>query len=336
MAPHGSSLCAASPRASSTSAMAQGNGGGAPTPLPQLSAWATLHLPQRQATATSTADPTLNQPTSIDDGAGGISSFTPTPSASPTVVGSSSDIGNKRGRKITSDVCNDFEQLYKQVNGKKVRYAAKCHYCKSQLTAKGGTGHLHRHRIACASKAERASRPQSLLQFNGDGSVRSWDYNDATARTEMCRLIATLDLPLGFGGHPAFERYIRRSHNPRFRSVCRQTTTRDLVKFFKQRRTVLIDLLQSSVSSVALTSDIWSGNAKEDYISVVAHFVNVDWLLEKRVIGMRLIDVSHSGSNIAERVATVVEEFKLIDKVFSVTLDNASANSNAMNILTPR
>jgi hypothetical protein len=99
---------------------------------------------------------------------------------------------------------------------------------------------------------------------------------------------------------------------------------------------VLIDLLQSSVSSVALTSDIWSGNAKEDYISVVAHFVNVDWLLEKRVIGMRLIDVSHSGSNIAERVATVVEEFKLIDKVFSVTLDNASANSNAMNILTPR
>ena len=183
MAPHGSSLCAASPRASSTSAMAQGNGGGAPTPLPQLSAWATLHLPQRQATATSTADPTLNQPTSIDDGAGGISSFTPTPSASPTVVGSSSDIGNKRGRKITSDVCNDFEQLYKQVNGKKVRYAAKCHYCKSQLTAKGGTGHLHRHRIACASKAERASRPQSLLQFNGDGSVRSWDYNDATARS---------------------------------------------------------------------------------------------------------------------------------------------------------
>jgi hypothetical protein len=235
-------------------------------------------------------------------GACGSSSFTPTPSASPTVVGSSSGTGNKRGRKTTSDVWNDFEQLYKQVTGKKVRNAAKCHYCKSQLTAEGGTGHLHRHCIACASKAERASRPQSLLQFNGDGFLRSWDYNVATAHTELCRLIATLDLPLGFRGHPAFERYIRRSHNHRFRSVCRQTTTRDFVKFFKQCRTVLIDLLQSSVSSVALTSDIWSGNAKEDYISVVAHFVNVDWLLEKRVIGTRLIDVSHSCSNIAERV----------------------------------
>jgi len=45
-----------------------------------------------------------------------------------------------------------------------------------------------------------------------------------------------------------------------------------------------------SVTSVCLTSDIWSGNAKEDYLSVVTHFVSVDWELEKRVIGLRLID----------------------------------------------
>jgi hypothetical protein len=31
-----------------------------------------------------------------------------------------------------------------------------------------------------------------------------------------------------------------------------------------------------ATSAVALTSDIWSGNAKEDYISVVAHYVNAD------------------------------------------------------------
>ena len=39
----------------------------------------------------------------------------------------------------------------------------------------------------------------------------------------------------------------------------------------------LIETLKSSVSSVALTSDIWSGKAKEDYISVVAHYVSFDW-----------------------------------------------------------
>ena len=100
---------------------------------------------------------------------------------------------------------------------------------------------------------------------------------------------------LGIGSTVIFERYIKHAHNPRFTIVCRQTTTRDFVKFYNQSRTSLIDVLKSSVSCVALTSDIWSGNAKEDYISVVAHYVNADWVLEKRVIGMRLIDVSIVG-----------------------------------------
>jgi hypothetical protein len=84
-----------------------------------------------------------------------------------------------------------------------------------------------------------------------------------------------------------------------------------------------------------LTSDIWSGNAKEDYLSVVVHYVSADWELEKRVIGFKLIDCAHTGVNIVERVEEVVSHFGLIDKVFSVTLDNAS-NASAMSKLIPK
>jgi hypothetical protein len=93
--------------------------------------------------------------------------------------------------------------------------------------------------------------------------------------------------------------------------------------------------LLPACSSVSLTSDIWSGNVKEDYISVVAHYVSADWELQKKVVGFKLIESSHSGENIAEKIAGVVEEFGLIDKIFVVTLDNASANSRAYNILQP-
>jgi len=48
----------------------------------------------------------------------------------------------------------------------------------------------------------------------------------------------------------------------------------------------------ATASSVAFTSDIWSGNAKEDYLILVAQFVSSDRQLEKRVLGLRLIDVS--------------------------------------------
>jgi hypothetical protein len=58
--------------------------------------------------------------------------------------------------------------------------------------------------------------------------------------------------------------------------VSNNTTTRDLAKLFNERRKILKNHVLAGASSVALTSDIWSGNAKEDYITVVAHFVSAD------------------------------------------------------------
>jgi hypothetical protein len=194
---------------------------------------------------------------------------------------------------------------------------------------------LLRNQKVCFAKTKHAALVQSRLQYNSDGSIHTWEYKLDVARRELCRLIARLDLPLGFGFEDAFEEYIQCAHNPCFAKVSRQTTTRDLEKYFLERRYSLIECLKS-VSSVCITSDIWSGNAKEDYLSVVIHFISADWELEKRVIGLRLIDVSHTGVNIAERVEAVVTEFGLKDKVFSVTLDNASSNASAMAKLIPK
>ena len=46
--------------------------------------------------------------------------------------------------------------------------------------------------------------------------------------------------------------------------------------------------------------------------------------------------MSHSGENIAEHLLAVLEEYAPTDKVFVVTWDNASANSNAMERLSSR
>jgi hypothetical protein len=53
---------------------------------------------------------------------------------------------------------------------------------------------------------------------------------------------------------------------------------------------------------------------------VVVHFVTTDWELEKRVIGFRLIDCSHSGVNIAERISLVLSEYDLISKGYLLHL----------------
>ncbi|CAO2199873.1 unnamed protein product [Urochloa humidicola] len=247
----------------------------------------------------------------------------------------SESVSNKRTRTPTSKAWLDFDPIYAEVGGKMVRKKAKCKHCKKLLAGRTtiGTGHLLRHIPICPVLKGRKAMAQSQLNFKSDGSGL-WEYSPDVARSQLCRLIARMDLPISFGESDAFKEYIQIAHNPRFTGVSRQTTTRDIAKYFNDRRAKLIDSL-NVVSSVALTSDIWSGNAKEDYLSVVAHYVNSDWQLEKRILGMRLIDVSHNSDNIAERVSNVVAEYGLTDKIFSVTLDNASANTKAIEKLSP-
>jgi hypothetical protein len=56
----------------------------------------------------------------------------------------------------------------------------------------------------------------------------------------------------------------------------------------------------------------------------------------KKLIGLRSIDVSHSGSNIVECAGNVLDEWSLTDKIFSFTLDKSLANASAMTFLTPK
>jgi hypothetical protein len=156
-------------------------------------------------------------------------------------------------RSCTSDVWDDFEKIFKVVNGKNIRASAKCIHCGQIYVARStiDTGLLLRHRMKCSIRNQKTRGvSQSLIRFKPDGSVAQWEYSHDVALTQLCRLIARLDLPLSFGESDAFEEYIKLAHNPRFVSVSRQTTSRDLVKYFSDRRSELMQSLKS-VSSVA-------------------------------------------------------------------------------------
>jgi hypothetical protein len=100
----------------------------------------------------------------------------------------------------------------------------------------------------------RSAIAQSQLKFNPDGFVHNCEYSPDVARTQLCRLIARLDLPLCFGESDAFEEYITTAHYLRFCNISRQTTTRDFAKYFNDRHAHLVECVKS-ISSVALTSD---------------------------------------------------------------------------------
>jgi len=128
-----------------------------------------------------------------DDDEGATTTGTPVASnsSSPSVAGTSS-IGKRK---------SDFDKVYETGNGRQIYTKATCKMCKHTLSARSSadTGHLKRHQKSCRQKSDQATRVQSMLAYNPDGSVHNWDYKPNIARSKLCRLIVRLDLSLGIG-----------------------------------------------------------------------------------------------------------------------------------------
>jgi hypothetical protein len=142
--------------------------------------------------------------------------------------------GDRAGKK-RSKAWIDFTKVKDLVNGKRVRVSTTCIHFKASFYSKSysGTSHLLRHVDTCAAKKKKEI--QSVLNYNHDGSLMHWEYSDARARTELCRLNARIDLSISFAECDAFEEYIVNAHNPRFVKTSRQTIVRDLIKLYNKR-----------------------------------------------------------------------------------------------------
>ena len=255
-------------------------------------------------------------------------------SQSSSVAGSNAQA--KCGKTTTSAAWNFFDVQWEVGSDGKKMKKAKCKFCAKILTANpnAGTRHLLAHGQNCAKKYAGERNPmQSQLQFQKDGSVSTWTYDPIRAREALAKLIASTDLPINFGDNVYFEKYIQEAHNPQFKRVTRNTTRSDILNVYNKARISLKSQITSANFCIALTSDIWSGRAQEDYLSVVAHYVDSNWVLQKRIIGFKLVDSGHTASIICERILSVTKDYEIENRIISITLDNAAANTKAIEEL---
>ena len=191
---------------------------------------------------------------------------------------SASTTSKSKRVRTTSNVWDYFDMEYHDDGNNNKTKMAKCKYCKKLFTAKpsSGTTHLKRHHEKYFPKhqgPQGGMQPtQSTLQLNKDGSVSTWNYDPLVVRESLVRFIASKDLPLSIGESDEYEEHIRRSYHLYFKNVSRNTTRSDLLKVYKNMCTELISEILALNFCIALTSDIWGINSKQDYISVVAYY----------------------------------------------------------------
>ena len=98
---------------------------------------------------------------------------------------------------------------------------------------------------------------------------------------------------------------------------------------YKQMKDALANELKS-VDCVSLTTDLWTSSNKTSFMVVSCHFIDSNWTLHKQLILFKELPSPHTGPAIAYQLISTIVNWKIIDKVAFITLDNASSNDAAM------
>lgn len=85
-------------------------------------------------------------------------------------------------------------------------------------------------------------------------------------------------------------------------------------------------ILMASASSIALSLDGWTSQNSLPMLAINAHWMSSAFQQYRTCIEFVEIEGNHSGENLANIVATVLERFHISDKVMTITADNASNN----------
>ena len=101
----------------------------------------------------------------------------------------------------------------------------------------------------------------------------------------------------------------------------------------KHKKKILKFFFANFEGRICLTSDIWTSLTHSNFLCITTHYIDNEWKLNKRIISFKIINAPHNGKNIVSLINDEIIDFGIRDKIFTITLDNASNNDAAVSRL---
>ena len=86
----------------------------------------------------------------------------------------------------------------------------------------------------------------------------------------------------------------------------------------------LVKQLQDELTSIALTTDIWTSRAVEAYITVTAHYLDPSWTMKSYVLETVVFPERHTGIEISGKLKEILDHFGITSKVSLVVHDHVA------------
>ncbi|KAK5784426.1 hypothetical protein PVK06_038950 [Gossypium arboreum] len=125
--------------------------------------------------------------------------------------------------------------------------------------------------------------------------------------------------------------------SPNFKNISRYTAARDVLMYYAKERDHVKEELAKAPGLICLNFDNWNlKHTNDEYICITAHWVDENWKLQKRIIRFRALFPPYDGLNIADELVLCLSQWGIDNKIFSITLDNASYNDIMVSCLKNR
>ncbi|GKB14705.1 zinc finger BED domain-containing protein RICESLEEPER 2-like protein [Tanacetum coccineum] len=183
------------------------------------------------------------------------------------------------------------------------------------------------------SKCRYCSQTQLSIQ-KGEGDDRkmiAWKFDQKTVRRSLAYMLVVDELPFKFVEGKGFKHFLNATQ-PLFHTPSRITMARDCVKLYLEEKKKVGILLRGNVGRICLTTDTWTSLQRINYMCLTAHYIDNDWVLRKKVLNFCPIS-SHRGVDIGKAVEMCLLKWGIESNVFTITVDNASANDVAVAYL---
>lgn len=245
-----------------------------------------------------------------------------------STLGESSTSQSTRLRDRTA-ICWKFFEKNEEIS------KACCKICRKQYNHKkrDGTSTLTRHLEGKHKTEYENSLRQQQIQTCGNILSGNFSYNHNKTRSEMARFVVTTNVPLGMGECQPFMRLVNGSFTPAYKRIPRSTLRRDIFNAYKDMKNVLIASLDSRDGFFSLTCDSWKGCKEEYFLCVTCHWIDVDWNIQKRILGFKIFEFPHNASNIARLIISTCRDYRILDKILCISFDNARNNDASIPIL---
>ena len=153
---------------------------------------------------------------------------------------------------------------------------------------------MHTHMEKCVKKDHGDIGQLLLSQGQGSMLMRSTKFDPEKFRELAVEAIIKYDLPFRFVQYEGIRAMFKYAHD-NIKMPSRNTAKSDVLKMYKREKDKLKIVLGSLPGRSCLTSDLWTSISTDGYVSLTAHYVDLNWKLQKFFLNFCLMPPPHTG-----------------------------------------